>query len=86
MSPKRSPPKKSGEQSPAHRLPEPSASNRGRGSSRSPSPNGVPKRVRKGRGFTDRYSFARRYRTPERSPSRSYQYGGRNINERNRDR
>ncbi|TXG63727.1 hypothetical protein EZV62_010721 [Acer yangbiense] len=86
MSPKRSPPKKSGEQSPAHRLPEPSASNRGRGSSRSPSPNGVPKRVRKGRGFTDRYSFARRYRTPERSPSRSYRYGGRNINERNRDR
>ncbi|KAK2648445.1 hypothetical protein Ddye_015934 [Dipteronia dyeriana] len=86
MIPKRSPPKKSGEQSPAHILPEPSASNRGRGSSRSPSPNGVPKRVRKGRGFTDRYSFARRYRTPERSPSRSYRYGGRNINERNRDR
>ncbi|KAL5792850.1 hypothetical protein ACOSP7_001444 [Xanthoceras sorbifolium] len=93
MSPKRnlrtddrSPPKKSGEQNPAHRIPEPSDSNRGRGLSRSPSPNGVPKRVRKGRGFTERYSFARRYRTPERSPSRSNRYGGRSFNERNRDR
>lgn len=73
------------EQSPAHRVPEPSASNRARGISRSQSPNGEPKRVRKGRGFTDRYSFARRYRTPERSPSRPYLFGG-NVNGRNRDR
>uniref|UniRef100_A0A6N2LRA7 peptidylprolyl isomerase n=1 Tax=Salix viminalis TaxID=40686 RepID=A0A6N2LRA7_SALVM len=52
------------------------------------SPNGTPTRIRKGRGFTDRYAFARRYRTPspERSPRRSYHYGGRNINGRNRDR
>ncbi|CAN6836622.1 unnamed protein product [Brassica oleracea] len=36
------------------------------------SPNGEPKRIRKGRGFTERYSFARKYRTPspERSPPR----------------
>ncbi|GLT42416.1 hypothetical protein SLA2020_164170 [Shorea laevis] len=54
---------------------------------RSPSPSGNPKRIRKGRGFTERYSFARRYRTPspERSPPRSYHYGGRNIAERNHD-
>ncbi|KAK8506201.1 hypothetical protein V6N12_074251 [Hibiscus sabdariffa] len=63
-------------------------SNLGRISSRSPSPDGKPKRVRKGRGFTDRYSFARRYRTPspEHSPPRAYRYGGRNIPERNNDR
>ncbi|CAM0905516.1 unnamed protein product [Alopecurus aequalis] len=37
-------------------------------------------RVRKGRGFTQQYSFARRYRTPspERSPVRSHYNGGRN--------
>ncbi|KAK1681981.1 hypothetical protein QYE76_042829 [Lolium multiflorum] len=37
-------------------------------------------RVRKGRGFTQQYSFARRYRTPspERSPVRSRYNGGRN--------
>jgi peptidyl-prolyl isomerase G (cyclophilin G) len=38
-------------------------------------------RVRKGRGFTQQYSFARKYRTPspERSPVRSHHYnGGRN--------
>ncbi|XP_019188637.1 PREDICTED: peptidyl-prolyl cis-trans isomerase CYP63 isoform X2 [Ipomoea nil] len=50
------------------------------------SPDGNSKRIRKGRGFTKEYSFARRYRTPspERQPYRSY-YGGRNI-QRNRDR
>ncbi|CAI0434142.1 unnamed protein product, partial [Linum tenue] len=51
--------------SPARRALGPLTSNRGRGAeSRSPSPNGVPKRIRKGRGFTQQYSFARRYRTP----------------------
>uniref|UniRef100_A0A5B6ZYP0 peptidylprolyl isomerase n=1 Tax=Davidia involucrata TaxID=16924 RepID=A0A5B6ZYP0_DAVIN len=74
--------------SPAHKAPEPSASNHGQSLSRSRSPNGTPKRIRKGRGFTERYSFARRYRTPspERSPRRSYHYGGRHVQERNRDR
>ncbi|CAH1447361.1 unnamed protein product [Lactuca virosa] len=45
--------------------------------SRSPNGNGTPKRVRKGRGFTKEYSFARRYRTPspDRSPRRSHQFG-----------
>lgn len=62
------------------------ASKQSQGLSKSPSPNGVPKRIRKGRGFTERYAFARRYRTPspERSP-RSYRYGDRNIR-RNFDR
>lgn len=93
-----SPTRKSGKQnlgnlrsplgSPARKATEPPASNQRRGLSRSPSPNGAPKRVRKGRGFTDRYAFARRYRTPspECSPRRSYPYGGRNVNARNRDR
>ncbi|KAF0909370.1 hypothetical protein E2562_035811 [Oryza meyeriana var. granulata] len=42
--------------------------------------NGQPQRVRKGRGFTQQYAFARRYRTPspERSPVRSRYNGGRN--------
>lgn len=97
--PNRSPARKSGEQyhgrflkgplgSPARKAPEPSTSNHGRGVSRSPSPDGASKRVRKGRGFTEQYSFARRYRTPspERSPRSSYRYGGRNVYERNRDR
>ncbi|XVE73042.1 hypothetical protein DITRI_Ditri11bG0086400 [Diplodiscus trichospermus] len=92
----RSPSRKSGMQnhgrtsrspltSPARKAP---ASNQPLISSRSPSPGSTSKRIRKGRGFTDRYSFARRYRTPspERSPSRSYRYGGRNIPERNHDR
>ncbi|KAI4341754.1 hypothetical protein MLD38_026439 [Melastoma candidum] len=54
-----------------------------------PSEDGVTKRVRKGRGFTEQYAFARRYRTPspDDSPLRSYRYGRRNIqdwrNERN---
>lgn len=73
--------------SPARKPLEPSAPSHGRVLSRSTSPNGTPKRVRKGRGFTDRYSFARRYRTPspEHSPRRSFRYGGR-FDERNRDR
>ncbi|XP_054813521.1 peptidyl-prolyl cis-trans isomerase CYP63-like isoform X1 [Prosopis cineraria] len=59
---------------------QPAASKHSQGLSKSPSPNGVPKRIRKGRGFTERYAFARRYRTPspDRSPH-SYRYGDRNI-------
>ncbi|KAJ6685018.1 PEPTIDYL-PROLYL CIS-TRANS ISOMERASE [Salix purpurea] len=66
---------------------EPSISNHGQGLSHSRSPNGIPKRIRKGRGFTERYAYARKYRSPspERVPWR-YQYGGRNIDGRNRDR
>lgn len=67
--------------SPVRKAPEPSASNPGQTSSRSHSPNGTPKRVRKGRGFTEQYSFVRRYRTP--SPKRPRSYGGRNIYGRN---
>lgn len=98
-SPKRSPDRKSVEQNqgrasrsvlghPAGRAPEPSTSNHGRVVSRSPSLDGAPKRIRKGRGFTEQYSFARRYRTPspDRSPRSAYNYGGRNFHERNRDR
>ncbi|KAM4087452.1 hypothetical protein ACJW30_10G178500 [Castanea mollissima] len=97
--PSRSPARKSGEQnhgryskvplgSPARKAPEPSTSNHDKGVSRNPSPDGASKRVRKGRGFSDKYSFARRYRTPspERSPRSTYRYGGRNFYERNRDR
>lgn len=74
--------------SPSQKVPDPSASNRGQAPSGSRSPNGTPKRIRKGRGFTEQFSFARRYRTPspERSPRRSYNFGGRNFHERNRDR
>ncbi|KAJ6708977.1 PEPTIDYL-PROLYL CIS-TRANS ISOMERASE CYP63 [Salix koriyanagi] len=66
---------------------EPSTSNHGQGLSHSRSPNGIPKRIRKGRGFTERYAYARKYRSPspERAPWR-YHYGGRNIDGRNRDR
>ncbi|KAJ0110393.1 hypothetical protein Patl1_03283 [Pistacia atlantica] len=90
LSPKRivrndgSSPKKTNDQSAGHKAPDPSASNRGRDLSRSPASDGAPKRIRKGRGFTER-TLLRRYRSPERSPPRSFQYGGRNI-ERNRDR
>jgi hypothetical protein len=47
--------------------------------SRSVSPNGSPKRIRRGRGFSQRYAYARRYRTPspKRSPVRSFRYSGR---------
>ncbi|KAL1832799.1 hypothetical protein ACET3Z_002450 [Daucus carota] len=73
--------------SPAHKAPEPSGSNVNRGLSRSQSSNGSPKRIRKGRGFTEQYSSARRYHTPspDRSP-RGYRYGGRNFPERRHDR
>lgn len=66
---------------------QPSRSSPGRDLSGNRSPDGTSKRVRKGRGFTDRYSFARRYRTPspERSPYRPYYQGGRNF-QGNRDR
>ncbi|XP_042047013.1 peptidyl-prolyl cis-trans isomerase CYP63-like isoform X2 [Salvia splendens] len=70
--------------SPSDKGIQPSA---GRDLSRSRSPGGTPKRVRKGRGFTERYAFVRKYRTPspERSPDRSYHYGGRNF-QRNHER
>ncbi|KAJ8749446.1 hypothetical protein K2173_025641 [Erythroxylum novogranatense] len=73
---------------PAQRVPERSNKHHGCDLSRSQSPNGVPKRIRKGRGFTEQYSFARRYRTPspDRSPLRSYHYGGRHNNERSHNR
>ncbi|CAB4321938.1 unnamed protein product [Prunus armeniaca] len=72
--------------SPVYKGPEPSTHDRGL--SRSTTPNGTPKRVRKGRGFTERYAFARRYRTPspERSLRNSYRYGGRDVYRNNRDR
>lgn len=71
--------------SPGQKASEP-ASKHGQGFTKSPSPNGMPKRVKKGRGFTERYAFVRKYRTPspERSP-RPYRYGDRNIR-RNFDR
>ncbi|KAH1212845.1 Peptidyl-prolyl cis-trans isomerase CYP95 [Glycine max] len=50
---------------------------RGRSLSRSVSPDVSPKRIRRGRGFNERYSYARRYRTPSQSPPmRSYRYSG----------
>ncbi|KAK9669663.1 hypothetical protein RND81_13G146600 [Saponaria officinalis] len=54
----------------------------------SPAKNGEPKRVRKGRGFTEKFAFARRYKTPspERPLRRPYNYGGRTNYDRNRDR
>lgn len=67
--------------SPVRKVPDQSASNHGQTSSRSHSPNGTLKRVRKGRGFTEQYSFVRRYRTP--SPEHPRSYGGRNIYARN---
>lgn len=71
----------------ARKAPEPSGSNVNRGLSRSQSSNGSPKRIRKGRGFTEQFSSARRYHTPspERSP-RGYRYGGRNFPEKKQDR
>ena len=58
------------------------------------SPDDTSKRVRRGRGFSEQYSHARRYRTPssERSPPppRSYRfndrYNGRPAIDRDRDR
>ncbi|KAF8393257.1 hypothetical protein HHK36_021498 [Tetracentron sinense] len=61
-----------------------SLSNHGRSVSRSASPDGSPKRIRRGRGFSQRYSYARRYRTPspDRSPLRSQRYSGRGDRDR----
>lgn len=58
--------------------------NRRKSLSRSISPDGSPKRIRRGRGFSQQYSFARRYRTPspDRSPVRPHRYGGRNDRDR----
>ncbi|CAL0310363.1 unnamed protein product [Lupinus luteus] len=73
--------------SPVRKVSEPAAAAKpSQDFSKSPSPNGMPKRIKKGRGFTERFAFARRYRTPspERSP-RPYRYGDRNIR-RNFDR
>ncbi|KAF5195282.1 Peptidyl-prolyl cis-trans isomerase [Thalictrum thalictroides] len=57
---------------------------RGRSTSRSVSPDGSPKRIRRGRGFSQRYSYARRYRTPspDRSPFRLHRYSGRSDRDR----
>lgn len=43
--------------------------------------NAGTKRIRKGRGFTERYRFVRRYRSPSPAGSinRPFHYGGRNI-------
>ncbi|KAM1321292.1 hypothetical protein ACFX1X_014545 [Malus domestica] len=61
----------------ARRVRSPLSPDRGRSLSRSVSPDASPKRVRRGRGFSQRYSYARRYRTPSLSPPvRSYRYGG----------
>ncbi|CAA7030440.1 unnamed protein product [Microthlaspi erraticum] len=83
--PSRSPVKDfgNGSSSPREKLAEKAV----RKSSRSPSPDGAPKRIRKGRGFTERYSFARKYRTPspERSPPRHWP-DRRSFQDRNRDR
>ncbi|KAJ6736166.1 PEPTIDYL-PROLYL CIS-TRANS ISOMERASE CYP63 [Salix viminalis] len=82
-------PNNSHRNSPSMSPEEVSRSPRFKRNSRSPvRKSGELNQGRKGRGFTDRYAFARRYRTPspERSPRRSYHYGGRNINGRNRDR
>ncbi|KAK3152450.1 hypothetical protein QOZ80_2BG0159010 [Eleusine coracana subsp. coracana] len=54
--------------------------NNSRSPSRSGSPDGSPKRIRRGRGFTQRYSFARQYRSP--SADRPYRYGGRSDRDR----
>lgn len=60
--------------------------NQSQTTARSPSPEGTPKRVRRGRGFSQRYSYARRYRTPspDRSPPRSHRVSERSIPERDR--
>jgi peptidyl-prolyl isomerase G (cyclophilin G) len=57
---------------------------RSRSPVRSPSPEGTSKRIRRGRGFSQQYSYARRYRTPspEHSPPCSYRYGGRGERDR----
>ena len=64
--------------------PAPPRRSRSRTPVRSPSQEGTPKRIRRGRGFSQQYSYARRYRTPspDRSPPRSYRYGGRGDRDR----
>ncbi|XP_042412250.1 peptidyl-prolyl cis-trans isomerase CYP63-like [Zingiber officinale] len=58
------------------------------GSIRKPSPTGPPKRIRKGRGFSEQYAYVRKYRTPspERSLVRAHYYRGRYEQERERNR
>nr|XP_009771252.1 PREDICTED: uncharacterized protein LOC104221817 [Nicotiana sylvestris]XP_016512088.1 PREDICTED: uncharacterized protein LOC107829154 [Nicotiana tabacum] len=50
-----------------------------RSSSRRTLVDGSPKRIRRGRGFSKRYSYVRRYRSrsPDRSPVRTYRYSDR---------
>ncbi|KAL6880648.1 hypothetical protein ACP4OV_012213 [Aristida adscensionis] len=57
---------------------EPVATN-GKDSAAGHADNGQPQRIRKGRGFTQEYAYARRYRTPspERPPVRPRYDGGR---------
>lgn len=66
----------------------PPASTQDQEASKATSDDGQPKRVRKGRGFTEKFAFARRYKTPspERSPRRPFNYGGRNHYDSYRDR
>ncbi|KAL7112094.1 hypothetical protein ACP275_05G130700 [Erythranthe tilingii] len=92
-SPVRAPPRRSPSQSPSpspvrapsrrtirpsHSGSPVSAGRRARSPSRSPSVDG--NRIRRGRGFSDRFTFARR--SPDRSPVRPYRYGGRNDRDR----
>ncbi|XP_042389222.1 peptidyl-prolyl cis-trans isomerase CYP63-like isoform X2 [Zingiber officinale] len=57
-------------------------------SSKKPSPTGPPKRIRKGRGFSEQYAYVRKYRTPspEHSPIRSHYYRARYELGRERNR
>ncbi|KAG0573348.1 hypothetical protein KC19_VG170500 [Ceratodon purpureus] len=63
--------------------PAPPCRFRSRNLVRSPSREGTPKRIRRGRGFSQQYSYARRYRTPDRSPPRTYGFSERGDRERN---
>ncbi|KAG0593661.1 hypothetical protein M758_UG008200 [Ceratodon purpureus] len=63
--------------------PAPPRRSRSRSLMRSPSREGTPKRIRRGRGFSQQYSYARRYRTPDWSPARTYRYGGLGDRDRN---
>ncbi|TVU41832.1 hypothetical protein EJB05_15387, partial [Eragrostis curvula] len=66
---------------------EPVATN-GKDSAVGSADNGQPQRIRKGRGFTQKYAFTRRYRTPspERPPVRPRYDGGRNDRWNNSNR
>ncbi|MCL7048677.1 hypothetical protein MKW94_015396, partial [Papaver nudicaule] len=72
---------------PDHRTNSRSPARHGRSFSRSNFPDGNRMRIRRGRGFTDRYAFVRKYRTP--SPVRfhpsSFQNRGRNAQNMNPD-